>query len=115
MQSRCSSDSEVVGGDTDVGSGEGWVGLVWGVLSEVVEELAQHSPAEEESWAGVEESRHQGEGRILERYIFSKVLIVNLTGTYEGGGPYQFEGRPGEVVAEQEDEGGQETGGVHQA
>ena len=104
-----------MGGDTDVGSGEGWVGLVWGVLSEVVEELAHHSPAEEESWARVEESRDQGEGRILERNIFSKVLIVNLTGTYEGGGPYQFKGRPGEIVAEQEDEGGQETGGVHQA
>ena len=61
--------------DTDVGSGEGGVGLVRGVLSEVVEELAHHRPAQEEGGAGVEEGRHQAEGHVLHRNISIKYFI----------------------------------------
>ena len=55
--------------DTDVGSGEGRVSLVRGVLREVDEELAHHGPAQEEGGAGIEDGRHQGEGHVLHRNI----------------------------------------------
>ena len=42
-------------------------------------------------------------------------IVGIIIATYEGGRSYQFESRPGEVVAEEEDEGGQQTGRVHQA
>ena len=50
---------------THISPGEGGVCLVCRILPEVVEELAEDSPAQQEGGGGVAEGGHQGEGHLL--------------------------------------------------
>ena len=61
---------------TYISSGEGRVGLVCRVLSEVVEQLTEDSPAQQEGGEGVDQGGHRGEGYLLPQGD------VKLSGTF---------------------------------